>query len=263
MMSLKNQFSRPSDKERLKTYVRMTVLAHLKETFEQRKESNHQYSVRAYARDLEIDPTFLLRLLTEKQPLTYKTSFRLAAQLNISIDDMVTNFNDRRSLSDKIFSPISRWHFFAILELHKLSCFVKDIPWISKKLGITTEETEEALFILNEQGHLDTRDDRWEVKLTEGRWDGKKEPSDRKKNFQKQVIRKAHAAIDLIPPEEREAYSFMIASNSDVLPLIRKKIRNLAEEISIICESSTQKDNVYQLHCSFFSLTHDIEKEKR
>ena len=242
-----------------KDYFRETVLKNLRETFLQNKEADPNFSLRAYARLIDIDPTFLSRILSGKKKLTYKTALRIANKLDLPIDQILDRFTERRNLSEDIFSPISRWYFFVILELNKLFSFKKDKSWIAQKIGISDEEVEEALQILSEQGHLNSKDDNWDVTLYESRWDGVKDPSERKRNFQKQVIRKAHNAIDKFPPTERDAYSMAIAADPDTLPLIKQKIRNLSEEIVEICENSQQKKHVYQLHCSFFALTNDIE----
>ncbi len=60
----------------------------LKREFERRRKKNPQYSLRAYARSLELDPSALCRILAEKQPLSLKAAKRIQGKLNLSSDEL-------------------------------------------------------------------------------------------------------------------------------------------------------------------------------
>lgn len=250
------------EEKKREEFFKEAILGVLKRTFFEMRDNNPQFSLRAFARHLDIDPTFLSRLIAEKQPLTYKTSLRLAKALGLSVSDIFSNFRERRNITKKVFLPISRLQFFCLLQINKLKDFKPEATWISQRLGMKVSEVAEYLDTLESQGHMDRSGKNWEVNLKEARWDSIEDPNIEKKNFQKQVIRRAHTAIDEIPVAEREAYSLTIAANSKVLPEIQKKIRNLAEEIAEICANSNDKDHIYQYHCSFFPLTTSIQGDQ-
>ena len=55
----------------------------LKLLLENRISRNPHYSIRALARDLDIDPTYLLNILNKKRNMTPKNAYKLANHLNL------------------------------------------------------------------------------------------------------------------------------------------------------------------------------------
>ena len=76
----------------------------LRQELRRRCERNPRYSIRAFARALEIHPSTLAAILAEKRPLTRKTAIRLASRLakDLKPFDSVNalEIGDRSSQSD-------------------------------------------------------------------------------------------------------------------------------------------------------------------
>ena len=226
----------------------------------ERKRRNSSYSLRAFARSLGLDSTFLSRIMSGKRPVTEKTAFRIADQINISVKDIMRAKKERPLLSNHQFSLISRWYFFVLLELGKLGQFKNDREWMAKKMGITRTEVDASIDLLVGEGLLTAGPHHWEPHLLESRWDGINDPSKTKKAYQVEILKKGIEAINEIPTSQREAYSLSFAANSELLPLVKEKLRKLCDEISDIAELQDNKTDVYQLNYTFFPLTKPSER---
>ena len=122
-------------------------LDHLKATFIQRCRNNKQYSLRAYARSLGIEPSPLSAILNNKRQISEKMKIRLGLALGIPASDL-QHYKTRKerikfiesaeysTVEDAQFEILADWWHFAILELFDLQDFNSDKKWISKKLGL-------------------------------------------------------------------------------------------------------------------------------
>jgi transcriptional regulator with XRE-family HTH domain len=119
----------------------------LNSAWAKRQQRNPAYSLRAFARDLEISPTGISLILNKKRPLTLERAINWAEKLQMNEDEKAVfleavscdsverlNPNNRKSeqLLEKIqyyelqldqFAVVSDWYHLAILNL--------SMPWIA------------------------------------------------------------------------------------------------------------------------------------
>ncbi|RYZ86408.1 MAG: TIGR02147 family protein, partial [Proteobacteria bacterium] len=128
--------------------------------------ANPQYSLRAFARDLEISPQVLSSVLSGKKNISSEVALELAQRLKLS-DEERSYFYDLvelsqaktqnlreiiqyrlsryeenksyRTIQEDVFKIIADWHHAAILELTETDDFKNDPQWISTRLGITPQ----------------------------------------------------------------------------------------------------------------------------
>lgn len=243
---------------------------YLQDEFVNRSERNRRYSLRAFAKALNIGSSDLSKILANKRGITPKLVRRLAEPLKLS-DTQVrlfvnslkntnatsseeTNF---RNLSDDTFRIVADWYHFGILELMKLSSFQADVNWIAKQLQLSPVAVNIAIERLQRVGFILVNSD--------GSWRDGVGPTSMISNFrstkarrhlQQQVLELAVNALDNVPITEREQSAVIMAIDSsrleDAKRLIDKFRRDL---IAVLAGPNSNKDRVAILNLSLFPAT--------
>ncbi|MGE0431978.1 MAG: TIGR02147 family protein [Planctomycetota bacterium] len=235
--------------------------------------TNPQYSLRAFALDLDIDHATLSQLLRGKRTMTAATIERLGARLKLGaatirayIDhEQSSAAHDRdgdpdapavRQLANDAASLISDWYHYAILELVRLDSFRPDSRWIARVLGITVDEVNVAVSRLL---HLDllqmAAPDRWIDKSGHFTADMNGFAAIAVQRLLDQVNRLARHAIDRVPDDQRAHSSTTIAINSARLPEALDAITTFHATFAQLIERDARRDDVYQLEINLFPLT--------
>ncbi|MGB0452538.1 MAG: TIGR02147 family protein [Bacteriovoracaceae bacterium] len=255
------------DQEKLRdfrTYLQRTLVMRCKE--------NPQYSLRAFAKSLEIEPSALSKILNGKRSITAKMYERLSQKLDLSGEDYEyyhpknTHLREKKveatTLSSDVFNFICDWYHYAILELIRVKGFKNDIAWIARALGITTSQVQDAVDRLTRMKLL--------IKDDFGRWHdnsgnittlGHPFSTQAFRHLQKQILSMGIEAMDMIPMEKRDQTSMTFAVNSSKVGQARELIKNFRRDLAEILTSG-DKDEVYQMSISLYPIT-QISEEKR
>lgn len=243
-----------------------------------RQTVNSSYSLRAFARDLNIEPSLLSKILRKKIPITLKMLERLAPSAGLNEPDL-NSYRDHvksaegmkhlDSLQDKQirheeFKLIQDWYHITIVELTLLSDFQPTAAWIARKLGIGESEASMAVERLITLGFLERTEDGAFKKSSHGS-PGLRIVSDDYASYitaLRHVIHqfgdKAMSAMHEIPPTNRANTTLTVAIDSSLVAEAKKKIinftRSLVDELE---KKSKVKNHVYELMVSFFPLTKD------
>jgi uncharacterized protein (TIGR02147 family) len=244
-----------------------TFIEHLKWTLEDRIKSNSNYSLRAFAKSLNVEASSLSQILRKKRPLSSKMKLRLMKGLDLNEEVLKTIFEKvnahkgdaRTSLSLDAFKVISDWQHFAILELIRTKNFKPDIRWIASKLGINYLEVQAAVDRLQNLDFL--------VIDASGEWIDQIDCSEiyaheftsiAQKHLQKQILKKAVDAIDEVPLKERVQSSMTLAIPKSKVESARKRIRSfLAEMEKELQAEGEEMDSVYHLTTALYPVTKD------
>jgi uncharacterized protein (TIGR02147 family) len=147
----------------------------LLEELSNRTRNNPRYSLRAFARLLEMSPGALSEILKGKRPLSVKLAHQMADRLGwseaelsqllrlcvqeqssrqgLTSPDSLTSYATRE-LSEDVFRIIADWYCLAILSLAEIPEFRADARWIAKRLKISVHQSAEALTRLERVGLL-------------------------------------------------------------------------------------------------------------
>ena len=247
-----------------------------------RREKNPSYSLRSFAKRLEIPVGRLTEILSRKRNLTERLAEKISDRLEYgpkirsnflklvkpkkinmqskhAPDLMIEDSSRYEELNADAFNLISDWYHFAILELTEVIDFKSDIAWIAQRLNIQQEFVEDAVKRLFDFGLLAKREN--------GDWHQTEAilatpsgiPSTAIRNHHRQVLSKANEAILNFPVAERDFSSTTMAVASeqieDVQTLIKEFRRSLAKKLS----ESPEKDRVYCLSIQFFPFDHKEE----
>ncbi|WP_374074629.1 TIGR02147 family protein [Bdellovibrio bacteriovorus] len=251
-----------------------------------RCKTNPRYSLRAFARALNINPSHLSKILNGQISISEEKFEHFAGVLSlpqqtveylrrketlireISARDewmkRVEKQVDLLNLSLDQFHVMSDWYHYAILELTRTKDFKPNVTWIQQQLEISEEQTEAAierlfrlnLLIKNEQGQ-------W-IDNSEHATNGTPEfTAQALRHLQKQILQLAVNALETVPVEERLQSSMTMAVSRDQIAKAKQNIVTFQRAFAtLLQEESSSKDAVYQLSVSFFPLTKNNEEAK-
>lgn len=230
----------------------------LQTEFTRRCRVNSRYSVRAFAKQLDINQSTLTQILNGKRKISKKFIDKVAEKVGSTFHFQTNGQADLdfkySVLSVDAFTVISDWYHYAILEFTAVKGFKSDAKWISKKLGITVSETNMAIdrllrlnMITQKNGKL-IRTKQHIANYKEGVTSGAH------KEFQRQLLTKALQAIDNCPQDKKDITSITMPANSKKIKEVKDKIRQFRREICDYIEDGNH-DSVYQLCVQLFPLT--------
>jgi len=250
---------------------------YLQQEFSVRCKRNPRYSLRGFAKLLELDPSTVSQLISGKRlaskKLVEKICFRLEThplekeQLINRIDQIKANkkisrdpnvqfktSENYKQLTLDAFQVISDWCHYAILELTFIEGFQSSPAWIARTLGITAIETRAAIdrlkrleLIEEHNGKLRKTD----ALITNG-LDGM--TSSGLKQLQRQVLQKALDAIDSVPQDEKDISSMTMSIDPSKLHNARQLIKNFRRQLCQFLENG-KRARVYHLGIQLYPVS--------
>lgn len=247
----------------------------LRSEFLRRCKKNPQYSIRAFARQLDVDASTLAKILKgsrkiqDRAVVTYGKKLGMTPKqlrkfmknepLNFeTVDDLP--FHD---LTLDAFHVISDWYHYAILELMSVKDFSADFAWIAKTLSIKEKEAQEAFERLVRLRMLAVSPDGKWIDQTGGYVStlGNNFTAEAFKKLQKQLLEKAITSLEKTPYDERFQYSLTMAIDPKWLPQAVSMIKDFGRNLHLLMGEGQDCSEVYNLGVSLFPLTR-IQTEK-
>lgn len=238
----------------------------------ERCRANPAYSLRAFARDLDVEPSALSKILNGKRALTEEMRSRFGKRLKLSREQITAlacadsaaadaggaagvGRADYRRLAEDSFTVLANWYHYAILELTKIDGFESNSAWIARKLGLTRAEASEAIARLKRLGFLEEEaNGRLHDVSGNVTTVGHEFTNVAFKNMQRQVLQQALAALET-DYNQRDQSSMTMAIDSSKLPQAKQMLKKFRRDLSKFLESGPCRDDVYQLSLSLFPLT--------
>jgi hypothetical protein len=244
---------------------------HLQQELIRRTNANPAYSLRAFARFLQINHASLLRLIAGERPLSRKMIQRLGLRLGMDLETLAKFLPEGvrgrgsspaeapisfQQMSIDQFSVISDWYHHAILELTHTAGFRPDPRWIARVLGINPLQARAAVDRLLRLGMLEATPEGG-LRNRAGSQSGLRNDlkADAFRKLQRQILEKALSALDSIPLELRSQTSMTMSVSSSRLAGAVERITTFRRELCAYLEADPERDQVYQLSISLFPLT--------
>jgi uncharacterized protein (TIGR02147 family) len=250
--------------------------AHLGAELERRCKTNPRYSLRAFARSLSMEPSYLSKVIRGERAPTASVILRAGTRLGIDpirLRDWIEATTDRAaqelqrrresmdkayvSLTDDQLAGISEWYYYAIPELFDLEGFECTPERVAGLLGLRADVARDAIERMIRLGML-ARDA--QGRITEPKRSYTMSvvhpgtgPALRK--FQRQILEKAIDALEEVPFEERSQSSVTLAVDSERLDAARELIQDFRRKFAHLMKASREKDRVYHLNVSFYPVT--------
>ena len=248
------------------------------EEFENRKRKNASYSLRAFARDLEISPASLSLILNGKQGLSLMKAKDIAQRLGLNAaeetlfctsvasahaksyikrkeakSNLESNDLKFTELSLEYFKIISDWEHFAILELTVLPEFKNDKKWIANRLGINADEVESVIKRLILLELLDLVDGK--LIRAKGFFSTPSGiPNRSLKKYHHQVLSKAQIALDTQSVEERDFSSVVFTMDQADLDWAKTEMAKFRKALVEKLSAKKTKNRLYQVSMQIFAL---------
>jgi len=236
----------------------------------ERCRKNPSYSLRAFARSLEIEPSALSKILKGHRKISKSMCQRLCERLGILATDFIEdghktgelNVQSYHAVDIDVFHLIADWYHYAILQLVHVKDFKADTKWVARTLDITVSEANiaiERLFRL--QLLKKTADGRW---LDSGSLTtlGHKFSVGSFRQLQRQILEKAIDALESVPMDERDQTSMTVAVDSQRLPEARERIKKFRRSLDKFLQGGTNSDRVYHLSISLYPVSHSKNLKK-
>jgi len=215
---------------------------------------NPRYSIRSFAKKLEIHSSTLSQILSGKRHISEKMIARFEKRIGSPFFKGEASPGNYALISGDVFAIVSDWYHYSILELTHLKGFKTDIGWISRKLGISAGECQIAVDRLKRAGLLVQQGNtlRKAVSNYVNYEDG--QTSEALREFQRQVIRKALMAVEGCPPERKDITSITIAADSRKLKEAREMIKKFRRQLCAFLERG-EADSVYHMAIQLYPVT--------
>jgi uncharacterized protein (TIGR02147 family) len=240
--------------------------------------NNPRYSLRAFAKYLDVDHASLSQLLRGKRRFTARSIRKFGVRLGlepgaidrwIAREESLARAGDDevvvlqvRELADATASLIADWHHYAILELLRLRDFRPDSRWVARVLGISVDEVNIAVQRLLRLGFLEMQaPDRW-VDLsgdTTTSLTGFAESA--VERLLEQVRRLMLRAVRALPEGTYEYSATTLAIDTARIPGAIEIISRMRNELLAFLNQGAVRDDVYQLEVSFVPITQLQSKE--
>ena len=237
----------------------------LQNTLVERIRKNPRYSLRAFAKSLEMNQGTLSQILNGTRKLTLQTRQKIAERLGLveerfdfgrSVDVDQTEY---RQIAVDQLNMISNWHHDALLELLKIKHLSNQPRKMAQSLGISVVEVNAALDRLERLGLIEKKAGRWISHAQDSTLAnlGAAESTHAQKSLQKQLLEKALVAIDDVPKAQRNNSSLTVAIDQKDLPKAQALIKEFRRNLNRLLkkENEADIDAVYQLAIAFYPLT--------
>ena len=241
---------------------------------------NPRYSLRAFARQLDVSPGEISEILRGKRKLSFKLALKIAVKLDLSVaekDHLLSLVQGEeqalhgqvpalalasRQLTLDMFHVVSDWYCFAILTLADCTDFKWDNAWIARRLVISESEVRIALERLERVGLIERKGKAF-VAVKDYVMTPSGIPSEAIRNYHRTVLTKAIDALELQSVSERDISGVTIAVDPSQLPAIKKEISDFQDRIVQRYSQGKKRHEVYQLEVACFRLTQGEDNGKK
>jgi uncharacterized protein (TIGR02147 family) len=246
----------------------------LVQEYQRRKERNPNFSLRAFAKWLDISPAQLSQMLAAKRPVTLNTFKKISDRLGLSPQEKksyMTSLLAEKSLietprqkktlhlEEDQFRVIADWYHFAILSLTRLPNAKSDPRWVARRLGIGVAEAHLALRRLERLGVLETKP-RFR-QIGEPLDVVSEAPSEAIRKYHKQNLDLAAEKIETVPVSLRQFQSVSFGADPAKLEELKKLIDGFLETATETAEQHPPRE-VYHLNVQLFPVTQTKESLK-
>ncbi len=253
----------------------------LKAEFQRRQNKNPAFSLRAFARQLEMDASELSKILRSQRVAGSRLVKRVGGKLGWSDAEIETvrfyqarmaplsgqafpepGYTVATRLEEDLFAALSHWHYFAILSLLTTDDFKPDVEWIARRLGLGRSEVSIAVNRLTRLGLLlITPAGEWRDG-TSGKTTSLGDPlksTEARRELQASYLDKSKAALKEIPIEKRTHSTMTMTVDSSQLDAARELITIFRRDLSRLLSGGKKRDSVYSLNIGLFPLTKDLK----
>lgn len=243
----------------------------LRNQFEERRSRNNKFSLRSFAKKLDMSPSAVSEILNGKRDVSLKMAEKIAFRLNLNPQEsqsILGHFQKvkgpkvkntlfgRQTIQLQIdqYNTMSEWHHFAILSLIETKGFQHEPKWIAARLGITTKKATDALDRLVRLELIKQTKDK-KYKKTGKHFSTTTDISSQSlRKTHHQNLELAHDKLDSVELLKRDFTAMTMAVDMKKLPQAKEMIKQFRRELCDFLETDEQTE-VYKICIQLFPLT--------
>lgn len=245
-----------------------SIAEFLKAQLRSRQLKNKNYSLRAYARDLNIGPGRLSDILNGKITIGDRVLKKISENLKLSpaekcqLDNIFlrqktnkkTIGNFMRRLSDEEYALIAEPRHYYILALLETSKHKHSVEWIARRLDISVGETNAMLERLVAMGMIQ-KDKKGKLRTSPGGITTTHDiPSKVIRDSHRAVIQESLKSLEKDPVDSRDFSSITMAANPENIKEAKRLTREYRRRLCKLMETGP-KSEVYTLNIQLFRNT--------
>ncbi len=249
---------------------------------EKRMNKNPHYSLRAFSRDLGLDPSHLSAILKGKKGIDPSRASQMANVLKLNgaeakifelaIErDFARNSKARKNAQEKIkttvlpstqkiqtlsidqYQQVSEWYCTAILEYLRRPRANQTISVLAKTFSITPHQVSETLKRLERLELIERKNSRYRV--VAGRITSTQGiPSEALRSFHSQMLSKAEQALHFQSLDQRHIRSTTLLIQKERVPEVKAYLAGVWEELVKRFADNDAGDSVYHMGFQVFEL---------
>lgn len=253
---------------------------YIKTELEARMKRRPHYSLRAFARDLELSPSTVSDFLNGKLGFSKERVYQLSKKLSLTEEqrdhwwDLLEAQFSRDSNGRKLakvratartlesksrlalekFQVISEWQHFAIIELIDISSQYHSFEALGKSLGIGTKKARESIQRLEKLNLVDCHELPWKVNVGVTLSGGGVTVDKALREAHAQILQKAIQALETQPVTERESQSIIFAIDDRKIPEMKEEFHKILARFAMKHSEVSNKNSVYCMSSHLFSL---------
>ena len=241
-----------------------------------RREKNPSYSLRSFAKRLEIPVGRLTEILSRKRNLTERLAEKISDRLEYgpkirsnflklvkpkkinmqskhAPDLMIEDSSRYEELNADAFNLISDWYHYGILNLTEIKGFSPNPKEIAKRLSITATDVRSAIERLKRLSLLS--EENGTLVRTKNRLTTSVDiPSAAIRSSHRQRLQKAIEAIENVPVVERDFSSIMFSTNPEFLEKAKIHAEKFRRSMLALA-GEFDKEQVYTMNIQIFPLS--------
>lgn len=255
----------------------------------ERRSQNRSYSLRAFARDLKLDPGHLSGLLQNKRGLSTPKVYEVAEALHLEtrerayllalsqlkqartsaqrklVEQQLSDL--KRNLKDKLldldtFAVISDPIHFALLAELESTTTAQGPIQLAQRFGIDRVELQASLNRLLRVGLIEKKNERYIVKRNRTLTQSLKR-NEALTHYHQRLHELAAKALEIQSIEERAVGSETLRFNSKQIPLVKQILEDTyAEIVSLAADRRDPEAEIYTFISTFFKRTITKRKTK-
>lgn len=251
----------------------------LRKSFEERHSRNPSYSMRAFARDLELTSPRLSDIFQGRQGLSRSVALKIVERLGYdehkaevfcyavesrhgrsraSREAALAKLQKftlppKKVIGEDQFKIIADWYHFSILSLTNVRGFQSNFVWIAQRLGLEVAVVEQAIERLLRVGLLKTFRGKW-VETGNFIFGGFDVPAECGRSYQRQILEKAQRALNEQSVHDREITSMTLAIDPSKIPMAKKMIADFMRDFDRAMAINADLQKLYGFGIQFFSL---------
>lgn len=226
---------------------------YLLRAFEEKKRKNPRYSLRAFAKHLEIGSGRLSEFLNGQRQISEEVGRRIAAKLNLTEEERQSFLHAikgeeesghyGRVLPEDEFKFLSDPYYHALLSLIETKGFDHQTATAARRLGLTEGKIREAVQILKNLNLLEEASGKLKIRNRKTQTVSEV-PSQILRDGHKQRLKVVENAINTVPMELRDSSAITLAIDPKQLPLAKEKIKKFRRRLAETLEVGS-KEEVY------------------